>query len=278
MSCAFLSFQHHPMVRHGRNKLHSGEYSGWRANYSHVPHKSGNHGRRHDIWPERTFCYFFNHVVIFLSVESGWCFDSVQSLAISRCPFRRTIGAGFYIQTPKSLYSKGVLNIQNPKDDFYFLWCILAYIHRADQHAARTSKYEPFMHELNTTGLQFPHKNSDTPNFETLNQTISVNVLVYEDNEVFPLYASKHRHRKHHVNSLMISNSEGKFHYLLVRDLSTLVHGRTKDDGYSHVCPYCLYCFSPARLLRAHLPDCSIHPEQRWSTHHRTIQTIRRKI
>ena len=61
----------------------------------------------------------------------------------------------------------------------------------------------------------------------------------------------------------MILNNEGKFHYLLVRDLSALVHGRTKYHGYTHVCPYCLYCFSEARSLTAHLPDCSDHPEQK---------------
>ena len=61
----------------------------------------------------------------------------------------------------------------------------------------------------------------------------------------------------------MISNNEGKFHYPLVRDLSALVHGRTKYHGYTHVCPYSLYCFSEARLLAAHPPDCSIHPEQK---------------
>ena len=68
------------------------------------------------------------------------------------------------------------------------------------------------MHELHNTGLHFPHKFSDTPKFENLNPTISVNVLVYENNEVFPLYASKHRDRIHHLNLLMISNNEGKFH------------------------------------------------------------------
>ena len=120
-----------------------------------------------------------------------------------------TIDAGSFIETPKSLYNKGVLNIQNLKDDFCFLWCVLAHIHRVDQHAARTSKYENFIHKLNTTGLQFPLKFSDTPKFETLNPTISVNVHIFENNEVFPHYASKHRDRKHHVNLLMISNSEG---------------------------------------------------------------------
>ena len=49
----------------------------------------------------------FNHVANFLSVGSGWRFDSVQNLAISLCPFRSTMRAGSFIQTPKSLYNKG---------------------------------------------------------------------------------------------------------------------------------------------------------------------------
>ena len=61
----------------------------------------------------------------------------------------------------------------------------------------------------------------------------------------------------------MISNSEGKFHYLLVRNLSALVNGQTKHNSYTHVCLYCRYCFSQARLLTDHLPDCSIHTEQK---------------
>ena len=60
----------------------------------------------------------------------------------------------------------------------------------------------------------------------------------------------------------MISNNEGKFHYLLVRDLSALVYGRTKQWLQARV-TYCLCCFSQARLLTAHLPDCSVHPEQK---------------
>ena len=62
---------------------------------------------------------------------------------------------------------------------------------------------------------------------------------------------------------LMISNNKGKFHYLLVRDLSALVSCRTNYQHRTSVCPYCLYCFTKARLLAAHLPDCSIHPEQK---------------
>ena len=105
--------------------------------------------------PKELLVSLFNHASNFLSVGSGWRFDSVQSLAISLCPFRPTIGAESYIETPKSMYSKGVLNIQNLKDDYCFFWCILAHIHRVDKHAELTSKYEPSMNVLHTAGLHF---------------------------------------------------------------------------------------------------------------------------
>ena len=105
--------------------------------------------------PKEVLVILFNHVANFLSVGSGWRFDSVQSLAISLCLFRPTTGAGSFIDTPKSLYSKGVLNIQNIKDDFCFLWCIHAHIHKVHDNAARTSQYEHIRYELNTTELQF---------------------------------------------------------------------------------------------------------------------------
>ena len=156
------------------------------------------------------------------------CAETTHMVSNRASIIATTIGAGSFIDTPTSLYKKGVLNIQNPKDDFCFLWRFLAHIHRVGDNAVRTAKYEHFMRELNTKGLNFPLKFTDISKFENLNPPISVNDLVFENNEVFPLYASKHRDRIHHVNLLMISNIEGKFHYLLIRNLSTLVAGHRK--------------------------------------------------
>ena len=71
--------------------------------------------------PKELLLILFINMANFLSVGSGWRFDSVQSLAISLCPFRPTIGAGSFIDTPKFLYKKGVLNIQNLKYEYCFL-------------------------------------------------------------------------------------------------------------------------------------------------------------
>ena len=201
--------------------------------------------------PKELLVILFDHVANFLSVGSVWRFDSVQSLATSLYLFRPTIEAGSFIDTPKSLYKKGVLNIQNIKDDFSFLWCILGHIRRVDKHAYQLYNDKKYFNELDITELDFPLKFSDTPKFENLNPSISFNVLVFENNDVLPLYASKHRDRKHHINLLMISNSEGKFHYLLVRDLFALVPGRTKSHVLAQVFPYCLYSFTNARISLA---------------------------
>ena len=56
--------------------------------------------------PKELLIILFIHVANFLSVGSGWRFDSVRSLAISLCPFRPTIGAGSSIDTPTFLYKK----------------------------------------------------------------------------------------------------------------------------------------------------------------------------
>ena len=180
----------------------------------------------------------FHLVAGYVSIGSGCQFDSVQSLAINLCPYRPTMGAGSFIETPKSLCHKGIVNIQNEHDDYCLLWSVLAHIHSVERNQNKLFHYRKYFNELNTTDLQFPLKHTDVPKLKKNNPSISVNVIVFENKEVFPVYASKHRDRPHHVSVLMISNHEGKFHYLL--DLSALVAGRTNHKAFTHVCPYCL--------------------------------------
>ena len=53
----------------------------------------------------------FNHVANFLSVGSGWRFDSVQSLAISPCLFRPTIGTGPSCKCPSPCTKRKFLTL-----------------------------------------------------------------------------------------------------------------------------------------------------------------------
>ena len=62
---------------------------------------------------------------------------------------------------------------------------------------------------------------------------------------------------------LIMDEKSGTSHYLLIRSLSRLVGGRTNHQHSTHVCPYCLYCFSKEDFFRSHIPECSIHHPQR---------------
>ena len=115
MSCAFLCFRTirwyvTAEISFIRESIQGDEQTAatFRTSPEIIADVSGN-------YPKELLVILFNHVANFLSVESGWRFDSVKSLAISLCPFPPTIGAGSFIDMPKSLYKKGVLNIKTSK-------------------------------------------------------------------------------------------------------------------------------------------------------------------
>ena len=57
--------------------------------------------------PQDLLDTLFNLVAGFVSIGSGWQFDSVQSLAINLCPYRPTIGAGSFIEDSKIIVAQG---------------------------------------------------------------------------------------------------------------------------------------------------------------------------
>ena len=155
--------------------------------------------------PKELLVILFNHVTNFLVCRKRVAFRLGAESSDKSVPVPTDCWSRSYIETSKFLHCKGVLNIQNLKDDYCFLWCILAHIHRVDKHKFKLYYYKKYINELDIAGLNFPLKFSDTLKFENLNPSICVNVWFFENNEVFTLYASKHRDRKHHVNLLMIS-------------------------------------------------------------------------
>jgi hypothetical protein len=147
-------------------------------------------------------------------------------------------------------------------DEKCFLWSVLADKYSAWPHPDRVSNYRKHFSELNAQGLQFPLAVTDVKKFENLNPTFSVNVFSFEKGDIAPLYVTPLRERDTHVNLLLIHNKE-KMHYLLIKDLSRFVAGRSLCTRKAHVCPYCLHCFWQEEVLSRHLPECEIHPPQR---------------
>jgi len=201
---------------------------------------------------------------------SGWKVNRIISATVATCQYRPTQGSS-YVETPKYLINKkGVINVYNPNDDLCFAWAVLSALHPSSHNPDRLTHYQPYLNELNLKGLKFPLKIADIHKFEKLNPNISVNVNAFESEpvpELTPLYISSDRHRQHHINLLLLTDDKtGRQHYVWIKSLSRLVHGRTAHTGnMTHVCPFCLHCFHESHTLDNHIPDCKQHSPQRIS-------------
>ena len=243
-----------------RSKLpSSGRLSKVTGKLQYLPYYTRAHGRRLGIWPERTVNHLVqSHGELFICRKQVAFRLGAESSDKSFSVRDRLFEPGLIYKHPspyivkEPLISKILKTITVSSGQFSDIFIELV-IMRQELQNVNISCINSILQ--NSNSLKF----SDTPKFENLNPKLSVNVLVYENNEVFSLYSSKHPERKHHVNLLMISNNEGKFQYLL----SGLVYGHTNHQHHVSVCSYGLYCCSQSCLLTADLPDCSVHPEQK---------------
>ena len=169
-----------------------------------------------------------------------------------------------FLPTPREIaIKKAVVNVQNYNDELCFLYSILAALHPVQhgQNPFRVSHYKPYQSELDTTGLSFPLSVRDVSKFESLNADIAVNVTTFDEQQPIPLYVSPHKDRKHTIHLFLLAD-ENMQHYTLVKNLSRLVHGRTKHDGRMFICSYCLHCVSKEHVLNTHIPNCCNHAPQ----------------
>ena len=94
-------------------------------------------------------------------------------------------------------------------------------------------------------------------NLKKTQNNISINVFGLEKDEVYPLCITKSRHEKH-VSLLLISDKD-KRHYCLINNLSRMLGDRTKHDGKTFYCNYCLHSYTTKGLLDAHIVHCKPH-------------------
>ncbi|GBL87019.1 hypothetical protein AVEN_218727-1 [Araneus ventricosus] len=145
---------------------------------------------------------------------SGWVIDEILLHDVNTCVYH-PLAASTYIPLPSAISKKkAVINIKN--NDKCFLWCVLAALHPVGKNAERTSKYLPFVKDINVSNISFP---ISIDRFEKMND-VSIIVIGF-DGEVFPLKitaAGKDRH----INLLLISYGE-KRHYTLIKNMSRLL-------------------------------------------------------
>jgi len=200
---------------------------------------------------------------IWQSHRSNFTIQSIVKFVVVCIAKYRPIHSGSFIETPKRIANKRcTINVRN-RDQKCFLWSILAHLHpiHHKEHANRIHHYKPYEGTLNVRGLSFPLQTKHISKFEAQNPTISVNVLSLDGCDFCVEYLSRERQRPHHVNLLLLDDGvTDKRHYILVKDMSRLIAGRTKHNGKSYVCNGCLHPFSRQHVLDKHIPNCRPRP------------------
>ena len=189
---------------------------------------------------------------------SGFKLNTILDCQLQVANYDR-IGGSSYVPLPKYVQIKrATINIKNVGDENCFQYAMLYTKFQPEDHPDRVYHYKKRLGELDMTGIRTPVEIAQIRKFEKQNKQYSVNVYALDsskersrDNKVimFPMYNTKERNRKYHANLLLVASGD-KRHYVVIKNLSRLLRGRTAEYNNSFVCKYCLYSFSSELLLR----------------------------
>ena len=162
---------------------------------------------------------------------------------------------GSYIDSPKWLKDKK--STINPKNNdhkcFQYAVTLALNLDKINDHPERISKIKPFIEQYNWKDIDFPSTSKDWKKFE-LNNEIALNILYVPHNtkKIKIAYKSKHNlTREKQAILLMISNGEN-WHYLTVKNLSTLLRGITNNHDGDFYCLNWFHSYRTKNKLEAH--------------------------
>ena len=118
---------------------------------------------------------------------SGFVFQEIEEVILEIYKVI-DIQASSYIELPpKYKKNQSIINITN-KDQFCFLWSVLAYLYPGEDNKNKTSSYSMHFLKFNWKGLVFPMKIKDIPKFENLNIGLGINVFELTGTVLTPIH------------------------------------------------------------------------------------------
>ena len=197
-------------------------------------------------------------------VGSGWDLQKITYLDVEFYKQNGVLGNS-YVKLP--IRSNAYINIKN-KDNFCFIWSILARMYPVNEYVDRVSKYDKHFNKIRIGDIDLSKGMfvTDVPKFERLNNNLSINIFELQNNKdeknsIVPLYISKNNLDKTIVDLLLYKN-----HYLLIKKLHTLLNNR--DHHQNIVCRNCLSTYPSQEKLEQHRITCLDNDAMRYIKHH----------
>ena len=215
----------------------------------------------------------------YLKNDSGWRLKKVLKLTI-KLSRNDPLRGSSYLPYPECLKGKrSLINIENKKDDFCFIWSILRLRYPiADKKNGNPKRIEDLREhfdEFNRDGIEFPTQCCERT-FKKFENNNNVSVAVYghetykkfekgkevEKMRIIPLYVlSKRRETTYRL--FFYKNEDGtKWHYNPITNLRGLVYEQVRSHSRGRgifICDYCLNYFGTQELLDDHEEICSQH-------------------
>ena len=101
--------------------------------------------------------------------------------------------------------------------------------------------------------IKFPVKEKDFHKIEIKNN-ICINVFIYENGLIFPIYLSNQKY-KHSMDLLLLINDD-KLHYVYIKDINRFIFHKTKINNKKWICKSFLQCFTSENILMKNKEDC----------------------
>ena len=197
-----------------------------------------------------------NQIGAWLSEGSGWTISSIDEHYLDTVVYEPMKGNS-YIPLPVELRNsaKGLINIQNKENECFRL-CHIRYLNPQNKDPQRVKIIvKEMVPQLNYQGAEFPVNVKHYSKIEEQN-SITINVFGYEEEQFYPIYISKKMNDKV-LNLLLITKGEKK-HYVLIKDFNKMMYNKTKHKERKHFCMFCLQCFSADKILEKHKSNCMV--------------------
>ena len=121
--------------------------------------------------------------------------------------------------------SKSILKLQND-DSFCSLCCILAHLHKVDNHRDRVSNFAKSFHKLDQGDILIPMKIKDITSIEQLNK-LNKNVFEFPLNyKTFSPKCNNKNYYEEQIDLLLYEN-----HFCLITNLHNVCR---KKENYTH--------------------------------------------
>ena len=201
---------------------------------------------------------------------SGWKFMGIQYLEMLVTKVKH-FGGSSYIELPLEIKNKkACVNVKNNNQEC-FKYSILAALHYDEIkfNPERPSKYTKWINDLNFNGIDFQVDLKDIDKFECKNP-YRINVLGYENKEIYPLRISNKNCDELTINLLLINDKNEEIkdeklssevknnnHYVWIKDLSRLLSKQISNyNGKRFICIRCFNYFKLESTFKKHEEIC----------------------